>query len=66
VRIVFGTDERTTLTDAVQHQLAERGDQVVLVAAGDAWPDVGQGDAGRLPHHRPRTGRGRPDRQARL
>jgi ribose 5-phosphate isomerase B len=42
MRVAFGTDERTTLTDRVQTLLAERGHVVVLVADGEAWPDVGR------------------------
>ena len=43
MRIAFGTDERTELTDAVKAVLAERGHDVVVVAEGDPWPDVGRG-----------------------
>jgi ribose 5-phosphate isomerase B len=42
MRIAFGTDERTPLTDAVQADLADRGVEVVIVGEGDAWPDVGR------------------------
>ena len=42
VRIAFGTDEATPLTDAVKDSLAERGHEVVVVAEGDPWPDVGR------------------------
>jgi ribose 5-phosphate isomerase B len=42
VRIAFGTDERTPLTDAVAADLAGRGHDVVLVGEGDPWPDVGR------------------------
>jgi len=42
MRIAFGTDERTALTDALQAELAERGHEVVGVAEGAAWPDVGR------------------------
>jgi ribose 5-phosphate isomerase B len=42
VRIAFGTDERTPLTDAVKAELAERGVEVTVVGEGDPWPDVGR------------------------
>jgi ribose 5-phosphate isomerase B len=43
VRIAFGTDERTDLTDRIKARLAERGHEVVVVGEGDPWPDVGRG-----------------------
>jgi ribose 5-phosphate isomerase B len=42
VRIAFGTDERTEVTDRVLQHLAEQGHDVVVVGDGDAWPDVGR------------------------
>jgi ribose 5-phosphate isomerase B len=42
MRIAFGTDEHTPLTDAVKSDLAARGHEVVVVGEGDAWPDVGR------------------------
>jgi ribose 5-phosphate isomerase B len=42
VRIAFGTDERTALTDAVKEALADRGHTVIVVGEGDLWPDVGR------------------------
>ncbi len=42
MRIAFGTDERTRLTDDVLAALAERGHEVIVVADGEAWPDVGR------------------------
>jgi ribose 5-phosphate isomerase B len=42
VRIAFGTDEETTLTDAVVADLEQRGHDVVRVAPGEAWPEVGR------------------------
>jgi ribose 5-phosphate isomerase B len=42
MRIVFGTDERTDLTDRVQAVLAGWGHEVVVVGDGDPWPDVGR------------------------
>jgi ribose 5-phosphate isomerase B len=43
MRIAFGTDERTPLSEAIKAALAERGHEVVVVADGDPWPDVGRG-----------------------
>jgi ribose 5-phosphate isomerase B len=43
VRIAFGTDERTDLTDRIRAALAERGHDVVVVGEGVPWPDVGRG-----------------------
>ena len=43
MKVAFGTDERTALTDAVKAELAERGVEVVVVGEGDPWPDVGRG-----------------------
>jgi ribose 5-phosphate isomerase B len=43
VRIAFGTDERTEVTDHIKAALAERGHDVVVVGEGDPWPDVGRG-----------------------
>ena len=42
MRVAFGTDERTALTDDVKTLLAERGHEVVVVGEGDSWPDVGR------------------------
>jgi ribose 5-phosphate isomerase B len=42
MRIAFGTDEVTSLTDDIKAALDERGHSVVVVADGDAWPDVGR------------------------
>ena len=43
MRVAFGTDERTEVTDAVKVLLADRGHEVVVVGEGDPWPDVGRG-----------------------
>jgi ribose 5-phosphate isomerase B len=43
MRIAFGTDERTELTDTIKSMLAERGHEVTVVGEGIAWPDVGRG-----------------------
>ena len=42
VKIAFGTDERTPLTEAVVVRLREGGHQVLLVADGIDWPDAGR------------------------
>ena len=42
MRIAFGTDERTEITDRVKQALADRGHDVVVVGEGDPWPDVGR------------------------
>jgi ribose 5-phosphate isomerase B len=42
VRIVFGTDERTPLTDGVVADLQARGHDVQVVAEGEKWADVGR------------------------
>jgi len=42
VRIAFGTDERTPLTDAVRDRLVEAGHELVAVVEGDPWPEVGR------------------------
>lgn len=42
MRIAFGTDERTAVTDAVEAWLAEHGHEVVVPAErGGPWPSVG-------------------------
>ena len=41
MRIAFGTDERTPLTEAITAELARMGHQVDLVADAIAWPDAG-------------------------
>jgi ribose 5-phosphate isomerase B len=42
VRIAFGTDERTEVTDRIKAALVERGHDVAVVGEGDPWPDVGR------------------------
>jgi ribose 5-phosphate isomerase B len=42
VRIVFGTDSNCALSSAVRDALEERGHEVVQVAAGEEWPEVGR------------------------
>jgi ribose 5-phosphate isomerase B len=46
MRIAFGTDERTPLTDHLKDKLAEAGHEVVVVGEDVAWPDVGRGVGG--------------------
>lgn len=42
MRIAFGTDERTDVTDAVERWLTDAGHDVDVVAErGGPWPDVG-------------------------
>ena len=43
MRIAFGTDERTALTDHIKARLAEAGHEVVVVGEDEPWPDVGRG-----------------------
>ena len=43
MRIAFGTDEQTPVTDHIKAALAERGHDVVVVGEGEPWPDVGRG-----------------------
>ncbi|MGY6499281.1 MAG: RpiB/LacA/LacB family sugar-phosphate isomerase [Acidimicrobiales bacterium] len=42
MRIAFGTDETTATTAALVTHLGAVGHEVVVVADGDAWPEVGQ------------------------
>lgn len=42
MRIAFGTDEHTPLTEAVVAALQAKGHEVDILADGDPWPDVGQ------------------------
>lgn len=42
VRIAFGTDERTLLTDGVVARLREAGHDVTVVGEGAEWPEVGR------------------------
>lgn len=43
MRIAFGTDERTNLTDTIKNALTEAGHDVDVIGEGVAWPDVGRG-----------------------
>lgn len=42
MRVAFGTDERTPLSDAIVAQLQNLGAEVVEVAVDEPWPDVGR------------------------
>ena len=42
MRIAFGTDEQTAVTDHVKDLLTARGHDVEVAGEGDAWPDVGR------------------------
>lgn len=42
MRIAFGTDERTALTQSIAHHLTDAGHEVVVVGDGEPWPDVGR------------------------
>lgn len=42
MRIAFGTDEATDLTEAVKAALVQQGNELVVVGEGDPWPDVGR------------------------
>ncbi len=43
MRVAFGTDERTTLTEALIAHLVKSGHDVEVVADPGWWPDVGRG-----------------------
>ena len=42
MRIAFGTDERTPVTDQIVGRLADDGHQVVVRLEDEPWPDVGR------------------------
>ena len=42
MRVAFGTDEVTSLTDAISADLKQGGHEVVAVAAGEVWTEVGR------------------------
>lgn len=42
MRIAFGTDERTPLTEALVARLGREGHEVDVVADGTDWPDAGR------------------------
>ncbi len=43
MRVAFGTDERTPVTEAIKRWLASAGHDVVVAGEGEPWPDVGRG-----------------------
>jgi ribose 5-phosphate isomerase B len=43
MRIAFGTDEVTPVTDLIKDHLAAHGHEVVVVGEGDPWPEMGHG-----------------------
>jgi len=43
MRVAFGTDERTAVTDHMKDRLEALGHEVVVVGEDVAWPDVGRG-----------------------
>ena len=45
MRIAFGTDERTGVTDHIKATLAQRGHEVLLVGEDIPWPEAGRGVA---------------------
>lgn len=42
MRVAFGTDEVTTVSEALKAAMVELGHEVVVLADGDPWPDVGR------------------------
>lgn len=42
MRVAFGTDETTPITEGIVGGLVDSGHAVDVVADGDPWPDVGQ------------------------
>ncbi|HEX6597262.1 MAG TPA: RpiB/LacA/LacB family sugar-phosphate isomerase, partial [Acidimicrobiales bacterium] len=42
MRIAFGTDEHTSLADAIVAKVEEAGHEVVLRIEDEPWPDVGR------------------------
>jgi ribose 5-phosphate isomerase B len=43
MRVAFGTDEVTAVTEAIERHVAAAGHELVVVGRGDPWPDVGRG-----------------------
>jgi ribose 5-phosphate isomerase B len=43
MRVAFGTDEITAVTEAIERHVAAAGHELVVVGRGDPWPDVGRG-----------------------
>jgi ribose 5-phosphate isomerase B len=42
MRVAFGTDERTSVTDSIADALRDSGHEVVLRIEDEPWPDVGR------------------------
>ncbi|HLN16479.1 MAG TPA: RpiB/LacA/LacB family sugar-phosphate isomerase [Acidimicrobiales bacterium] len=42
MRIAFGTDETTSLTEGLVARLRGQGHDVIVVAEGDDWPEAGR------------------------
>jgi ribose 5-phosphate isomerase B len=42
MRIAFGTDERTEVTDSIKRHLVDLGHDLEVQGEGDPWPDVGR------------------------
>ena len=42
MRIAFGTDEVTELTQVIKRELEAHGHEIVATSEGDPWPDVGR------------------------
>ena len=42
MKVVFGTDERTPVTEVIVEALRQRGCDVTTVAYGEQWADVGR------------------------
>jgi ribose 5-phosphate isomerase B len=42
VRVAFGTDESSPLTELVKDELGTQGHEVIVMGEGIAWPDVGR------------------------
>jgi ribose 5-phosphate isomerase B len=43
MKVAFGTDESTGLTEVIKQELTARGHDLVVVGEGIAWPDAGRG-----------------------
>lgn len=52
MRVAFGTDEVTPVTEAIKQHLTEGGHEIVSAGEGDPWPDVGRGVGEAVAHGR--------------
>jgi ribose 5-phosphate isomerase B len=43
MRIAVGTDEVSTVTEAVERHVVDAGHELVVLGHGDPWPEVGRG-----------------------